>query len=199
MIFLDIDVDIARKLSQEELDIMIANDGIEVEDFDKEGTYLTDDFEIISPEILHIKDLNKLKLKYQKHENKVFNKLIKEIGLSRDSLRATLRNYKKFLTTKQLFDRLFFVLTDDEVEALIYVKKYHPTCMKLLRSISVVKVKKLLQTHVLNTDIKEYHHLFYYQQKKIDSLFFNIKIGSAVFFKKQDIDNIIQEIRRRFK
>lgn len=199
MIFIEIDVDVARKLSQEELGVMIAKEGIEVEDFDKEGTYLTDNFEIISPEILNIKDLNKLRLEYQKQENKVFNKLIKETGLSRDSLRATLRNYKKFLTTKQLFDRLFFVLNEEEIDALIYVKNNQPSCMKLLRSVSVVKIKKILQNYVLNTDIKEYHNLFYHQQKKIDSLFSNIKIGSAVFFKKKDVDNIIKEIRRRFK
>lgn len=199
MIFLEIDVDVARKLSQEELGVMIAKEGIEVEDFDKEGTYLTDNFEIISPEILHIKDLNKLKVEYQKHENKVFNKLIRETGLSRDSLRTTLRNYKKFLTTKQLFDRLFFVLNEEEVNALIYVKNNQPTCMKLLRSVSVVKIRKILQNYILNTDIKDYREIFYHQQKKIDSLFSHIKIGSAVFFKKQDVDNIIKEIRRRFK
>ncbi len=198
MIFIDIDVDVARKLSEEELEILVANEGIEVETFDKEGTYLTDQFEIISPEILHIKDINKLKDKYQKQEDKIFRRLIRETGLSRESLRATLRNYKKHLTTKQIFNRLYFILTDEELNSLIYIKNEKPICMKLLRNVSVVKLYNLLKTHVLNIEIEAYHNLYWHQQKKIDALFQHVKIGAAVFFKKEDVNKIIEEIRRRF-
>lgn len=199
MIYLEVDVDIARKMSEEELEILVAKEGIEVESFEAKGTYLTDNFEIITPEFLNIKDIGKLKKQYQKEENQVFKKLINGTGLSRESLRTTLRNYKKYLTTKQILGRLYFVLTSEEIEGLINLKNNHPQCMKLLRHTTIAKIQRILRNYVLNTDIEEYNNLYYQQQKKIDSLFTHIKISSMVFFKIADIPYIKKEIIRRFK
>jgi hypothetical protein len=193
------------KLTQETLEQIIANEGIEVQfnkdliDTNRDSTYFDNDFNCLSGKLKLISDSEEIK------ELKLKKKKQREKFIKQGELRNYYNMYNRLkvnphYTVQNIDNQKDYVhLSNQEIKYAIKIMKEYPEEMKILNFLQIKEAYKFIQEWTCADNVKEYIGL---KGKAVDlrktvRRHFNYKqFRKTVFFKRNEVEFIKQFIKK---
>lgn len=186
MIFINKPVNEAYTLNATQLEILAALEGEEVDKIDKEGIYLTDDFELIP--MFPSTKFDLMEDKKALHQRTILY-LLSKIKIPRQQLMIYLNQYNNFLNFTKFKGRKQYNFSQEECD--IFVSLYYSQKRYLMKYMPLLKIKQFLKDYISSGDLG-----IAYQKtiikKYINKNFEHKAFPKSYYYKKNDASAILK-------
>lgn len=198
MIALDRKYDDIKDLSQEEIEILIAQDGVFVEKKNDDGKlYFNDNFKLLSGKTSS-KNRRKEYLDKKNKQIKLLRNLAEALDMNIYRLRVLL--YKSVKHGESSFNyeiingKYMLLPTPEEQNALIELRHKYPSEFKLVNHLNPIEALDIAKLYFFASDLPEYKKINPYQAKKVRDHFEYKRVNGFYYLKRSDKEKIKQYI-----